>query len=209
MGNNDIPLHEAPERFFDSALWNEYISLHGNRELALSELGHPEPGIIGYYRDEVERQPWLHTPSTQRSRRLEKLRQDLVGRFRTQLIKGDIVATGLSPLTIDRTKIPGERWEDLCPDFVNDKAKGGTLEFTRVRLSEPTDHPTQAAALLDRCIQWLEQRKHEGEGRRKVLQGEALTVLGQDLTTRMFDTAYRAVFSRSRGRPRNNPTQPK
>jgi len=209
MGNNEIPLHEAPERFFDSAPWNEYLSLLGNREVALPELGQPEPGIIGHYRQELERQPWMHTPSTQRALRVAKLGEALVTRFRTQLSKGDTVATGLSPLAIDRVTIAGERWEDLWPDFVNDKAKGVTLEFTRVRLSEPTDHLTEAGALLDRCIKWMEQRSHEGESRRKVLQGEALAVFGQDLTTRVFDTGYKAVFSRPRGRPRNNPTQPK
>jgi hypothetical protein len=55
MADNDVPLHDAPECFFDAALWNEYLSLHTNREISLAELGRPEPGIIGFHRQEVEK----------------------------------------------------------------------------------------------------------------------------------------------------------
>jgi hypothetical protein len=208
MPSKEIPLRDSPEHFFDSARWNEFLSFFENREAALRNISQPESGIIVYYRREVAKMP---TPEAARARRDEhaaELGKALVGQFKDRLVREEIIATGLSSLAVERVRIPGERWTELWPDLVNDMTKGGNLEFTKVRVFEPTDRPTQAAALLDRCIEWMQRRSHEGEGVRKVLQREAIDQFGGDLTSRTFDTAYKAVFSKSRGRPRRNSPQP-
>jgi len=69
MANSDIPLRDAPERFFDSALWNEYLSCWKTHEDALSGLSQPEPGIIAYYRQEIARQSRSQTPDFERDLR--------------------------------------------------------------------------------------------------------------------------------------------
>jgi len=103
--------------------------------------------------------------------------------------------------------IPAERWQSLQPDFVNDRANDGTLEFTGVRVSEAAA-PTPTPDLLAECIEWMTLRGQEGESRRKVLQRDAKAKFGSDLTTRLFDTVYKQVFAKRLGRPPRNPPKP-
>jgi hypothetical protein len=208
MQSKEIPLRDSPERFFDSARRNEFLSFFENREAALRNISQPEPGIIAYYRQEAAKMPPPEGARARRDEHAAELGKALVARFKEGLINEEIVATGLSSLAVERVRIAGERWIALWPDFVDDIAKGEKLEFTRVRVFEAADRPTQAAALLDRCIKWMQQRSHEGESRRKVLQREASEHFGRDLKTRTFDAAYKAVFSKTRGRPRSNPPHP-
>jgi hypothetical protein len=53
------------------------------------------------------------------------------------------------------------------------------------------------------CILWLQNRRDEGETLKKSLQAEAKERFGTGLTTRVFDTAYKEVFAKLRGRPQN------
>lgn len=205
MATKEVPLRDAPECFFDSALWNEYLSLYTNREVSLAEISQPDPAILVYYRQEEEKLPWQHTPDIRRHLRQAKLKDGLVARFRELLTKGKLVATGFSSLAVERVSIPAERWQDLWPDFSKNRAKGETVEFTAVHVSEAAEQPVRAADLLDRCSKWMERRRQEGESRRKTLEGEATALFGQDLTTRTFAGAYTRVFAKPRGRPRKPP----
>jgi hypothetical protein len=47
----------------------------------------------------------------------------------------------------------------------------------------------------------MKQRKFEGASTKKSLQKEAEQRFGSALTKRTFDSAYKAVFDRKRGRP--------
>jgi hypothetical protein len=204
--HSDVFLHEVPERFFDPVLWNEYLSIsfYRSREASLAELGYPEPGLLGLVRLQLEERPWLHTSDTKLSQRRAKLRENLVSNFRGQLVSGKLVATGFSSFAAGRVTIPPERWHELRPDFVNDRAKGGSMEFTGIRIAEAAESPIPSPDLLSGCAEWMKKRGQEGESRKKVLQRRAMELFGEGLTTRLFDAAYKQTFSKPRGRPRLN-----
>ena len=206
LAKKGVRLHDVPDHFFDSTRWNEYLSFYPNRQAALAEL-QPEPAISRCYGDKTEKYPWLHTPEYQSFLRRAKLRAELLARFKEQLIEGKLATTGFSPLAVERVVIPAERWQSLQPDFVNDRANDGTLEFTGVRVSEAAA-PTPTPDLLAECIEWMTLRGQEGESRRKVLQRDAKAKFGSDLTTRLFDTVYKQVFAKRLGRPPRNPPKP-
>jgi hypothetical protein len=202
MSDLGILLSATPERYFDSAKWNEYCSHYGDRLAALKELSTREPGIIGYYRQLAAR-----TPDGDYARRQEQaieLGKLMVTEFKEQLGRGALTATGFTSLAVERVKIPGERWSDLWLNFIENSAEGANLKFTNVRISEST---AGGPDLLVRCIDWLRKRGQEGESRRKILLAEAIDHFGCELTTRTFDAAYKTAFSKPRGRPRRSPSK--
>jgi hypothetical protein len=129
-----------------------------------------------------------------------------VTHFKNQLIKGRLIARGFSPLVIDQVTIPAARWSDLRPNFVDSSAEGGSLKFTGIEIFERTNTPPKPA-LIDRCVEWMQMRRQEGESRRKVLDTEAIKHFGSELTTRTFGEAYKKVFAKPRGRPRKDGTK--
>jgi hypothetical protein len=202
MPSEEIPLWDSPERFFDSATWREFLSFFKSRDEALLHISHPEPKILVFYRQQVAK---LSTPERELARRDEHIAElggKLVGQFKDRLIREEIIATGFSPLAVERVRIPGERWVELWPNFSENRADGKHLNFNYVKVIEAAERPTSAADLLDRCVAWMQSRGHDGESRRKVLQTEALEHFGPALTTRTFAVAYKSVFGKSRGRPR-------
>lgn len=81
---------------------------------------------------------------------------------------------------------------------------GGGFAFQAVRLlvspGPPADH-----ARLELCKNWLlSRRMAQGDEPKKVLLQAARSDLRTELTTRLFDEAYRMVYERSRGRPRTS-----
>jgi len=140
LGNLGIPLSEAPERFFDPALWGEYISPHTNREEALTYFASPDPALLTFHREEAAKLPWQY-PATQHAIRRGRIKEFLVARFREQLIEGKLVASGFSSLAVERVTIPAERWHDLWPNFVANKADGDGVSFTSVRILEANENP--------------------------------------------------------------------
>jgi hypothetical protein len=129
-----------------------------------------------------------------------------VANFTDRLINGQLVASGFCPFVIDRVPIPRERWFELWPNFVENRAAGSELSFTNVRIFEPTDRPGEVPALLDRCVECMQTRSQQGESCRKVLQTEASVRFGTELTTRTFGAAYTKVFAKPRDRPRRSAT---
>jgi hypothetical protein len=202
MVSDKIPLHDAPDHFFDQAKWNEFLSFFESRQPALEQISRVEPGLIVFQRREAAKRSGPGAAEARKGDHIAELGNALVADFKERLITEKLVATGLSSLAVARINIPGERWPELWPNFAEDKATGGQLEFTKVRVFEPIAVRTSAADLLDSCIDWLQNRRLAGESRRKVLQTEAIKHFGTTLTTRIFDAAYKAVFFKTRGRPR-------
>jgi hypothetical protein len=215
MPSNDVPLHDAPERFFDPALWKEFLSFYSTGESALEELGQrPRPGHDDFYLRQTQERPPT-TPEFQAVVRRLKLKRDIVEALREPLVAGKLIATGFG-LALEQVTIPAGRWRDLWPDFIHDKATSDALEFTVVRISEPAAAPatppinlsepaappaTPSPGIMQRCLDWMRQRAQEGESGKKVLQRDAKKLFGDDLTTRTFDSAYKEIFSKPRGRP--------
>jgi len=96
LAKKGVLLHDVPDHFFDSTRWNEYLSFYPNRQAALAEL-RPEPAISRFCGEKAKKYPWLHTPEYQSILRRAKLRDELLARFKEQLIEGKLATTGFSP----------------------------------------------------------------------------------------------------------------
>jgi hypothetical protein len=202
MADSAVLLHETPERFFNSACWSKYLAIHfGSRATALAELSQTEQPLLSLYRQELQERPWLNTPETLRSQLLASLKNDLLTGFAEKLVSRQLIATGYAASSAERTIIPAELWDDLCPDFTNDTAKGSGLEFTRVRLSEALEPSTLPILPLDKIIEWMKQLARQGIDSRKELQREAKAQFGREFPARAFNAAYKGAFGRRRGRP--------
>ena len=202
MANEEIPLNDAPDVFFDQTKWGEFVSLFGDRRAALVRISRIEPGLIGYMRAEAAKMSTPEGAKARKDEHIAELGNALVARFKARLIKEEVVASGFSSLSVDRVKIPGERWPDLWPNFCEDKAEGKGLTFTNVRVFESGDGRTSPTSLADECVVWMRERQLAGENRRKTLEHEAQKRFGSALTSREFAVAYKTVFGKSRGRPR-------
>jgi hypothetical protein len=62
----DVPLHDAPERFFDPKEWGEFLELVGGREAAARKISIPDPGILVHYHDLVAAKPTLEGAEARR-----------------------------------------------------------------------------------------------------------------------------------------------
>jgi hypothetical protein len=183
MNDDSTLLYDAPESFFDPAVWIQYLTQFPNREVAVYALSVLEPGSGD-------------------QRPCAILAKYLIDNFRKELRDGKIGATGLCALKVDRVPIPAERWEDLWPDFSKNRTRFGSMAFEYVRVSKTV--PLLASDIIESCSLWLRQRPDAGESPKKVLIEEAREQFGNVLTTRDFDSAYKSVFNRRRGRPRRN-----
>jgi hypothetical protein len=202
----EIPLIKAPEIFFDQQQWIDFIAHFESRDVALAQISCLPLGPTGFYQKDS---PRLSTSAEVQARQINELFDlgiALINSFKTKLVKNQIISTGVSfGLRSDsgeRVSIPPERWQRLWPHFVGNSAFGELFEFKDVLLVRNDDRKTRHAEMKERCIVFLRQRSAEGERRRKTLEKEALDRFGDDLTTRVFTAAYKAVFKRPRGRPR-------
>jgi hypothetical protein len=183
MIHSDMLLSDAPEHFFDPRLWAQVLSAFSNRDVSVSFLGQLEP-------------------NNQDHREFAEIGTYLIDRFRKELREGNITATGLCALVVGRVEIPSDRWEDSWPDFPGNRTRHGSLEFTSVRVSRPTEQNT--SNILECCCELIRRQAEAGESRKKVLWQKAEAQFGAALTTRIFDAAYKQVLNRRRGRPRRD-----
>jgi hypothetical protein len=99
--------------------------------------------------------------------------------------------------------IPPELWRDLILNFEDGSGSGGGYNFTHIRIAKGTDIARQRSDVSARIEAWLSERRvRQGSELRKTLVGAAYREFGDELTTRVFDAAYRQVYGRRRGRPR-------
>jgi hypothetical protein len=182
MERAGIPLHDAPQRYFDQEKWGEILRIVGSRDAALALVSRPTFG------DFFSLSPLASA-----------IRRDFIER----LVKGSLVATGSFPMSVEVVTIPGSRCLGLRPDFVSDRLIGNDRMFIDVRVLDPAQLAAPGAIRTDECILWMRQRRAEGQAQKKVLEGESLR-RWPDLTTREFAAAYKIVFAHRRGRPRKN-----
>jgi hypothetical protein len=204
MPSNEIPLSHAPEAFFDQEKWNRFVAYFVNRQDALEHISQPEPGALTFYRQKAAQLTTFGGLSARQQQEIHLLGESLVADFKSRLIRGEIIATGFSGISVERSRIPPDRWQNIkmWPHFINEQTTDGQLEFTVVRVSDVVPTTTSAIDLLQRCIEWMQQRRDGGESRRKVLEKEALKHFGTAIKIRTFAEAYRVVFNKPRGRPR-------
>jgi hypothetical protein len=197
----DIPLSEAPEHFFDQLKWHAFIAHFDAPSIALARISNP-PSYYGFYREDDTRLPMSNQAREQKTQEAFELGISLVGDFRGKLINNRIVATGVVIGSPNRALIAPEQWQKLWPNFIEDKAMGPLFEISNIQLSRNDNRQTRDAEMLERCITYLQQRKGHGESQRKILEPETNRYFGNDLTTRVFNEAYKKVFNKKRGRPR-------
>jgi hypothetical protein len=202
MFDNEIPLKNVPDHFFDLERWNELAAAHG-REGALESISRPEPGLLTYYRMEVAKLNSADAAKARQQQRLFELGQSLIRDFKAMLVKGQLNATGIQPPSIERVQIPSELWAELTPDFERETAVSQHYRFLRVSISVAKDDADKEVDLVQRCTEWLRGRKTtNGVELKKILRADAEKRFGAAVTVRMFDEAYRLVYRRTRGRPR-------
>ncbi len=151
-----LPLKEAIEAFADPELLRAY------RE-APAPPARPMAGWLDRpfrSRDRPSRDPFRFDerirPSESSSRVREQARAALVADFRSRMLKGELVATGIDPRApIDgpRVTVPAERWRLLRLNVSHSTAKGGGFELVdvMVRRQRPGDDlPSVAMAAMPR-----------------------------------------------------------
>ena len=91
----------------------------------------------------------------------------------------------------------------MWPAFIRDRAIGPTLEYTEVLVSINAESPARHAELTERCENYLRARCATGEvPKKETLSEEANEHFQFKIPVRVFDSAYKAVFDKRRGRPR-------
>lgn len=197
--STSVPLSDAPEQFLDRNSWNEILSFAGRRQTALELLDAPSPDEVPAFWDSA-------VPGTglrDRLRCFEK-GQILSSAFRDRLIDGTHIAFGCLGGQSNRVRVPRGRAIDLWPHFATERMVGRDIAFAQVTVIEAAKLNTPAADLLRRLMDWMQLQRAIGRRSKKLLQHEAAMEFDAHLTTRMFDTVYKAVFDLPRGHPSAN-----
>ena len=141
MLNPGVPLHEAPELFFDQVEWNKLIGLCGTPARALERMSLPHLGWLAFQQDGAP----LEAEQV-------RLAYALAEQFKQRLLRREIVANGYLARCMRRKDIPPEHWIGLELNFAEDRATGRGDIFEDVRLSRPETLEASAGSLLDECI---------------------------------------------------------
>jgi hypothetical protein len=195
--SDSVPLRDVPEQFLDRYSWNEILSFAGRRQTALELLDAPNPDALPEFWDSA-----VPGSRLQDRRKVFQKGQILSFAFRERLFNGTHVAFGFSCGHSNRVPVPRERAIDLWPQFATERMVGQDIAFAQVTVIEAAKLNTPAAELLRRLMDWMQLQRAVGRRSKKVLQYEATVEFdGAQLTTRMFDTVYKAVFDSPRGHP--------
>jgi hypothetical protein len=207
----EIPLRRAPKVFFDQQLWEIFQSYFETPETAVERIsGLPQVPGYYYHREDDRTLPVSHKERWQEVEEAADVGRALLHGLQDQLLKKQIITTGIEFGRNDtqRVVIPPERWLRLWPDFANN------LAMAQIKLDDPlcnryddirltSDENTRArAVIVEDCISFLRQRQAEGEERKATLEHEVAVRFGMPVPVRVFNAAYKAVFHKSRGRPR-------
>ena len=186
-----IPLREVPGKLLDQDKWRQIRTLTSSEIEAICSLNalYPDSGAEFFWRGEG---------SGPDARRCYRLGKSMLEDCRSRFINGELVAIGKTPNGTKRA-IPKNWWSDLYPMFATDSIRGRTRYFqdVEVRIGDVTG----SEAVLSECIAWMKKRKIEGVSVKKDLEREARNKFGDTFTRRLFESAYKAVFNKVRGRP--------
>ena len=188
-----IPLHEVPKKLLDQPKWREIRKLTSNETEALCSLNAPAPeGATDFF--------WKGSGSGAEARRCYRLGKSLLEDCRLRFIKGTLVARGKNRNGVT-TIIPADWWSSLYPLFATDRIQSRTRQFTNVEVYDASEDLTASESQLNDCIRWMKEQKISGVIEKKLLQRKAKSIFGGKLTNRLFETSYKAVFNKARGRP--------
>ena len=198
--SGSVSLGDVPERFLDRNSWTAILTFAGRRQTALELLlDAPHPDASPEFWESTV----PGTPLQERHKVFQK-GQILSFAFREHLFNGTHVALGVLCGQSTRIPVPREGALHLCPQFATERLVGQDVEFAGVTVIEAAKLNTPAADLLRRLMDWMQLQRAVGRRAKKILQHEAGTEFGARLTTRMFDTVYKAIFDSPRGHPSAN-----
>ena len=186
-------LIEVPDKFLDQEKWGQVRAFASSTLEAVSYLNAPYPESAADFF-------WNRRGSDLDARRCYRLAKSLVADCRALFSAGELFASGFTRNGV-KELIPPALWIDLFPMFATDRIVGRTRQFTDIEIYK--GEKTSFECQLNKCVAWLKRRRFEGEDSKKLLHREALRYW-PGLTSRMFETSYKAVFDRPRGRPRVN-----
>ena len=193
-----IPLSVVPKTLFPPDEWEDLLIAKGSLQEVLHFLGNTSDGLLEYAAQSLAEDGIPDRETAANKLQPYTLRTELRNRFKTKLMCGELVASGIAPSGL-RQIIPAELWSDLLPDFIASSAASSQLSYSHVTVrTEATDQSQRD--IVAECRDWL---RHQEVSPKKVLLHDAIAHFGADLKTRDFDAAYGAVFRRPRGRPRN------
>jgi hypothetical protein len=187
-----IALSEAPQKLLDQGKWAELRSFASSDLKALTYINAPYPDP-DYPKDFF----WGRDGSFDQAVSCYTTGRDLLDQCRRLLIEGKLTAIGTRQDGTRETIKPGE-WAELQPMFATNRAAGRKQSFDDVQVIE-----SPSEMLSRECAAWLRELDEDALNQKKLtVFGSAQAKFGAKLSHAIFNTAYKAVLGRSRGRPR-------
>jgi hypothetical protein len=199
-----ISLRVAPDVFFDSKKWDQFVRQFESAEVALARISEG-PQIPG---GGFHRKGDAGVPTSPRERSIHEERSfqfgtDLVAQFKTDLIDGVIIASGVPQPFGERRTIPADECRRVWPNFVEKTLLGPLFGYSQVTLEANNTRQAVNRRLLQASITWLQvQAAGKAVRKKEDLRRLAKEHFGQNIPVRVFNQAYQRVYDRDRGRPR-------
>jgi hypothetical protein len=179
------------------------MELKGSDAKAIETLSHPDPGMLVYYRREVIA-AGRGGPEALAAEDIYALAEKMIASFRELGGSGQINGHGINSGTALRQPIPPEFWPDLRFDFEANKASNDKFSYSYVTIDQDGSAGSQGD-IVARIVAWLTQHRPENsKAAKKVLAADARSEFGSGYTERAFNEAYKAVYQRPIGRPRDS-----
>lgn len=200
---HEVALRDAPARFFSDD-WAELVNLAGSEAGAQEILARPEPGIIGFYRQQNLERGYF--PSEKRAEQetlvaAQTLAEALRSEVKEDLISGCLNGEGIFSGTGQHQSIPTMIWPDLTLNFKTGEASGKIGCYLHVVISEPAARVDRKSQFVD----WLKKRfSRVGPELKKELDHAARAEFGEAHQVRPFNEAYSEVYQHERGRPKQS-----
>jgi hypothetical protein len=193
---SQIKLREVPATFLNAKKWDRLRSSTANKLIALCYLNAPYP-------DPTDPHDLLCGNGRSRKKAVElyKLGRSLLEDGRRLLQSRKLVASGIGP-NGKRVKIPTNSWFDLWPLFATGRANGpGIMPCgSRITFHDVKVYQTKRTKMEQACADWLSANPDAAIPKKRAFHN-ARVKLGEKLSHRIFNAAYKHVFERSRGRP--------
>ena len=200
---HEVALRDAPARFFADD-WAELVKFAGSAAGAQEILAQPEPGIIGFYRQQNLERGYF--PSAERAEQENLVAAQTLAEALREAVKEDLIAgclngEGIFSGTGQHQSIPTIIWPDLTLNFETGEASGKIGCYSYLVISEPAARVDRKSQIVD----WLKKRLLGiGPELKKELDYAARAEFGEAHQVRAFNDAYSEVYQHERGRPKQS-----
>jgi hypothetical protein len=179
------------------------MDLKGSETNAIEALSHPDPGMLANCRRQVIA-AGRGGREAQAEEYIYAMVEKMIARFWELGGSGQINGHGINSRTALRQPIPPEFWPDLRFDFEANKASNDKFSYSHVTIDQDGSAGSQGD-IVARIVAWLTQHRPENsKAAKKMLAADARAEFGSGYTERAFNAAYKAVYQRRIGRPRDS-----